>query len=526
MANPVYAVVAHFDPFGLKSANWRTLLSCIAEVCQKGVIVSTGISDADTEAAIDKGFSVIRRENIGYDFMSYALGLAVSKNAPSDATRLVCNDSIYVTDPALFTASLRQVAEGQLEDKRNKIVKNKSVPHPSPKQTVTFLTRSTQAIPHGQSYCFSIPPHVFNRQIFQSFFQNIRPQASKFDIIYAYEIGLTGLLRTMNAPWSALYKPSLTAALMPRFDGGLNPTHFCADEIIGRHGFVKIERLTTNPKNIKNSKTIKQHLQEYTNSIKSAPMTVYRGDPKAVVVCHCHYIEVIDELIDALDRLPDGCEIHITSSRPEVLTQFKLRWRRKNVPLFLVGIENWGRDVRPFTFAIQNLKLPDNIPVLKLHGKRSLYSPAGDSWRKDLLQNLLPSEEAINHYIDLFKKNPKLGMLGTPGSYVSNLEYWGSNKNTVKGLLEKHSVELNDEDLGFYAGTMYWIRSQCAQLTLSDIRIQDFEKEASQRDGTLAHALERSIPMILRAKGWEMMEVGSDKILDPDSVRTRKVKYY
>ncbi|MBO1041465.1 rhamnan synthesis F family protein [Brucella pituitosa] len=526
MVNPVYAVVAHFDPFGLKSANWHTLLTCIAAVCQSGVVVSTGISDVDAQVAINKGFSVIRRENIGYDFMSYALGLAVSKNAQSTATRLICNDSIYVTDPALFTASLREVANGQLIGKVHKLGKGKSASSTAPRQGVTFLTRSTQAMPHGQSYCFSIPSHIFNRQIFQSFFQNVRPQANKFDIIYAYEIGLTKLLKAMEEPWSALYKPSLTAAFMPRFDGGLNPTHFCADEIIERHGFVKIERLTKNPKNIKNSQTIKRHLQEYNNSIKSAPMTVHRGDPKAVVVCHCHYVEVIDELIDALDRLPDGCEVHITASSPEVLTNFKLRWVRKNVPLFLVGIDNWGRDVRPFTFAIQNLKLPHDIPVLKLHGKRSLYSPAGDSWRKDLLNSLLPSEEAINHYIDLFKTNPKLGMLGTPGSYVSNLEYWGSNKNTVKALLAKHSIALSDDDLGFYAGTMYWIRSQCAETALSDIRIQDFEKEASQRDGTLAHALERSIPMTLRAKGWEMMEVGSDKLLNPDLVRKRKVKYY
>lgn len=483
-----------------------------------GVVVSTGINDADAKAAIDTGFSVIRRENIGYDFMSYALGLAVSKNAPTKATRLVCNDSIYVTDPALFTASLRQVVEGQLEAKRNKTLKDETDLHPVPKQSVTFLSGSTQIIPHGQSYCFSIPPHIFNRHIFQTFFQSIRPQATKFDIIYAYEIGLSRLLKAMNEPWTALYKP--------RFDQGANPTHFYVDEIIEKHGFAKIERLSKNPENIRNSKTVEHYLQEYNNSIKSAPATVFRRDPKAVVLCDCHYIEDVDELIDTLDKLPDGCEIHITSPRPEVLTHFKLNWRRKHVPLFLIGIENWGRDVRPFAFAIQNLKLPDDIPVLKLHGKQSLYSPAGGSWRKDLLNSLLPNEEAINQYIELFNTKPKLGMLGTPGSYVSNLEYWGANKNTVKALLDKHNVEFNDEDLGFYAGTMYWIRSQCAELALSNIRIQDFEKEADQRDGTLAHALERSIPMTLRAKGWEMMEVGSNQILDPDAVRSRKVKYY
>ncbi|MFC4625444.1 rhamnan synthesis F family protein [Daeguia caeni] len=378
-------------------------------------------------------------------------------------------------------------------------------------------------MPHGQSYCFSIPPHVFNRQMFQSFFQNIRPQASKLDIVFSYELGLTKLLNAMNEPWSALYRPDPMTAVKPGFDGGVNPTHLCADEIIQRHGFIKIERLVKNPKQLKNSATIQHYLQKYNNSIKSAPMTVKRSAPKAVVVCHCHYIEVIDELIETLDRVPDGCVIYITSSKPEVLTNFKLNWRRKNVPLHPVGIENWGRDVRPFTYLMQNLKLADDVPVLKLHGKRSLYSPEGDHWRKDLLNSLLSSEEGVNHCIELFKKNPKLGMLGAPNSYVSNLEYWGGNKNTVKALLEQQSVACSDEDLGFYAGTMFWIRSQCAEMILKDICLQEFEKEASQRDGTLAHALERSIPMALRAKGWDMMEVGSDTILTPDMVRDRKV---
>ncbi len=484
MVNPAYAIVAHFDPSGLKSANWRTLLSCLSSVCQKGVIVSTGINDADAQAAIDKGFSVIRRENVGYDFMSYAVGATASKNASPSATRLFCNDSIYVTDPTLFTVSLQTVIDGKPDGQ------------PDGRQSVQFLTRSTEIMAHGQSYCFSIPARIFNRQSFQSFFQNVRPQAKKLDIIHAYEIGLTRLLNTMKEPWSALFKPGSQATAPSRFDNGLNPTHFRADEIMDKHGFVKIERLTKNPENIQNSKAIERHLQEYTSNIQSVPMTIHRDSPKAVVVCHCHAMEDIDELVNALDQLPDGCEIHITSSNPEILTNFKLQWRRRHVPLFLIGIENWGRDVRPFTFAIQNLKLPDDIPVLKIHGKRSLIASDGDSWSNDMLNRLLPSETVINQYIDLFKTRPKLAMLGVAGSYDSNRD-----------------------DLGFYAGGMYWIRSQCAALALNEVCLDDFEKKESQRDGTLAQALERSIPMTLRTQGWDLMEAGSDQALDPHCVR-------
>ncbi|UZD70426.1 hypothetical protein [Brucella sp. JSBI001] len=62
---------------------------------------------------------------------------------------------------------------------------------------------------------------------------------------------------------------------------------------------------------------------------------------------------------------------------------------------------------------------------------------------------LLPDEDGILEILDKFQRIPELAMIGAPGSYVSNAEYWGSNKDTVNSLLRANNIECEDSDLGF-----------------------------------------------------------------------------
>lgn len=505
MVGDSFAVIAHFDPDGKKSDNWAVLLDCISDVCSSGVVVSTGICDADISAARARGFRVIRRDNVGYDFLSYAVGVSASKDVPPLTTRLICNDSLYVADRSTFARTLDQVL--------------------SSPEDVTFLTKSNQIATHGQSFCFAIKPAVFNRAAFQDFFTFIRPLPTKMEIILSYELGLTRKLQELGIHWSAVIESDKLASLRAgEAPSELNPTQYFADEIIRQYGFAKIERLLNNPNNLENSKLVDQHAEQFKLSLSNRIADRPVSRPKAIAIVHCHYIEVVDELIDALDNLVDGCEIYVTSSNSEVLTKFKLGWRRTRIHLHVVAIENWGRDVRPFIHVLQQLCIADDVPILKIHGKRSLYSPSGDSWRRDLLKSLLPAD--TEQILDLFESDPKLAILGSPNSFVSNNEYWGANREKVRELLQLHGHELRDEDLGFFAGTMFWIRSQCAKRAFLNVDINSFETEDGQRDGTLGHALERSVPMLLRAEGWHHLETDALEELTPMNTLARRVVYY
>jgi len=117
--------------------------------------------------------------------------------------------------------------------------------------------------------------------------------------------------------------------------------------------------------------------------------------------------------------------------------------------------------------------------------------------------------------------------LGPSGSYTSNLDYWGSNQKRVADLIHR-AIDKNivNEDLGFFAGSMFWIRALCARKLLPFASSENFESEAGQRDGTFAHVLERAIPMIVRLSGWELREQGTDSAIPPTDVRQKVLTYF
>ncbi len=504
----VNGVIAHFDPFGERSSNFRTLLQILRSNIQDAVIVSTGISEADAKFARQLGYALIRRGNIGYDFMSYAVGFDAIRGARPAAKILFCNDSFYISDEAKFEESIKKI-----------ILSN---------NPATFLSISSQIVRHGQSYLFAIDRSVSDLPAFRRFMGSVRPQPTRLHVIYAYELGLASCLNSLNADFSSIIDSrSLASKSLDVRKRGINPTHDYADEIEQQCGIVKYERLIKNPLLLTVSTRLAEiaQLAKAHSPLSGAPLE--REKPPVVVICHCHYEEVVDEFISVLDRLPDGARVYVTSSNPSVLVTFKTRWRRRNVALDVLAVENKGRDVLPFLEALRFLNLADDIPILKIHGKRSLYSPLGEQWRHDLLDELIPSEEGIRTIVGQFANAPRLAMIGANGSYVSDQGYWGSNKERVAGFMRSAGVQSpKSDDLGFYAGTMFWIRSQCANEILSRVDFDQFETEGGQRDGTYGHVLERAIPMMLQANGWILRETNSDDALRPCTTSDRKLVYF
>ncbi len=505
----VNAVIAHFDPYSERSKNWHTLLTAIRPHVQKAVVVSTGISQQDSEIAKQLGFSVIARDNVGYDFMSYAVGVDVLQGDTRADKILFTNDSYFISDEKKFADTLLKLV--------------------SAKDGAAFLTCSSQIIRHGQSYLFAIDRKVFSQRLFHEFLSGVRPQPTRLSVIFAYEIGLTHCLNDLNVSFSSLVDTSKLSGHISseQRKRGINPTHDYAEEIEDRCGIVKYERLVKNPLRLAETPRMAAIALEAATTTAGLPVQVPQPEPPAVVICHCHYEEVVDELILKLERLPDGCEIHVTSSNSSILSAFKTRWKRKKVYLNVLATENKGRDVLPFFVALRLLGLADNIPILKIHGKRSLYSPLGEKWRRDLLDQLLPDFGGIDDIIRQFETSPKLAMIGAQGSYVSDLGYWGANERRVCEFMERGGYAIpTSDDLGFYAGTMFWIRSQCANEILESVDFAQFESEGGERDGTYGHVLERAIPMALHSQGWTLLEAGCEKELSPVLARERRLEYF
>jgi len=221
------------------------------------VFVSTAqLAEKDMENLSHNCDKVIIRENIGYDFMSYKMGLESFDYQDYDEV-VICNDSVY---GPLYP--LKHVFDDM---------------HRNPCD-FWGITDNTDFSYHLQSYFLVFKKNVIQHNAFKDFWEQVKVLNNKDDIIKKYEVGLTTFLRE-NKFSPAVYTnfqptniqktsiflkkftPSkiftkLTAILSGKDKikriGKINTTHhFWKDLLLsGKVPFIKIELLRDNPMKI------------------------------------------------------------------------------------------------------------------------------------------------------------------------------------------------------------------------------------------------------------------------------------
>jgi len=210
---------------------------------------------------------VILRENIGYDFMSYKIGLKSFDYKKYDEV-VICNDSVY---GPIYT--LRDIFKKMNNKKCN----------------FWGITSGKEISYHLQSYFIVFKRDVLHSKVFKLFWNKVKVLECKRDIIEKYEIGLTKQLTLSNfRPMVyAHYRPTLFNSLKTKlkkitlykiikklfilFKGQykfqnlltINVTHQYWRELLiyKKNPFIKIELLRNNP--------IKIKIDDYQDIIKS-----------------------------------------------------------------------------------------------------------------------------------------------------------------------------------------------------------------------------------------------------------------
>mgnify|MGYP002085056568 FL=1 len=129
------------------------------------------------------------------------------------------------------------------------------------------------------------------------------------------------------------------------------------------------------------------------------------------------------------------------------------------------------------------------------------------------------TDQAITANIDYLAKNPEIGILGPTDHIVPMGLFFGSNALRVKQLAARMGVEIDAlKNLNFVAGTMFMAHTKTMlQLMNTAISESDFEIEASQIDGTLAHAIERLFSVSAYSIGL--------KVSSPDNKVTKNYQF-
>ncbi|TDO10656.1 glycoside hydrolase family 99-like domain-containing protein [Halomonas ventosae] len=226
------------------------------------------------------------------------------------------------------------------------------------------------------------------------------------------------------------------------------------------------------------------------------------------VVLHLYYTELWDEVTGYLANLEDAFDLYVTLP-PDVETPIRdtiLAWKPD---AHLIPLPNHGRDILPFLRVMNAIAPLGYQQVCKVHAKRSVHRGDGDRWRQAFFGQLLGSRRQVAAILDAFARHPELGMVGPHGHWLEYRLYWGDHRGGPEGirrLLDTLGVSLALEEVRFFAGSMFWCRPQAVAPLLEQLALDDFEEEAGQTDGTLAHALERVFAAVCQGAGMRVTD--------------------
>lgn len=232
---------------------------------------------------------------------------------------------------------------------------------------------------------------------------------------------------------------------------------------------------------------------------------------RLAVVVHVYYINIFREILDALMQ-PAAAKLELYLTGPACNEEKVRKMVPESIDLKVyLPVENRGRDILPFLKILPQVISDGHQLVLKLHTKGSNHLNRKEHWRNDLFKKLIGPDK-INSVINIFNQNLKVGMVGPSGNILAMQYYYGSNAEIVRELSGRIGVSVDQlQDINFVAGSMFYARCEIFNPLLKiGLTADNFEVEEGQKDGTLAHAIERVFTVGLIATGLQLADTDYD----------------
>jgi lipopolysaccharide biosynthesis protein len=538
-------VYVAYSPSGALSALQIDMIEAYAILGYKVILV---VNSGDFTNRIHPGHSkasiCILRENIGFDF---------------GAWRTICNYFTCLDNVNSITFTNDSIAL------INDLDKTKSFLEPINEidADIITLTKNYEIHEHYQSYFFTVKKSAIKKNVLD-LFRNIDYFLSKDKIIHTYELKIWDRFLDLGVTIKNLY-PRLDEGDIPR-----NPTiHFWKELIDIGFPFLKIQLFTSGFKKLEDhdifillSKTRYNLFKDHINSregavsfmhpdlnfnIASQPAVITKArfgsigqlqgyNPSAsqsptimvpingeidlmidnisrddiLVIIHCFYVDIAQFIFERLAVVSDILKLRIlcTTDTIDKYNDLILLLQINKLNGTVVLTQNRGRDVAPF--LIEGAKhLGQASYVLHLHTKKSPHSSDYEKWGEFIFENLIGSKEIILSNL-LMLSSHEVGMIYSEHfSHVRGLRNWGFDFDHAKNILANIGVNITSENLlEFPTSTMFWARIEAIRPLFNlKLSYDDFEEELGQTDGTLAHAIERSLIYTIESVGFYGIKV-------------------
>lgn len=230
------------------------------------------------------------------------------------------------------------------------------------------------------------------------------------------------------------------------------------------------------------------------------------------VVAHVYYEELCDSLLAKIKNIPCRADLFVSTTSEEkknaILSVFA---GYSNGTVEVRVFENRGRDIAAKFIGFADVYSRYRY-FLHVHSKKTLHAGSRYThWRDYLYEHLLGTVEIVQSNLALLNQ-PDVGIVFAQHlPEVRESLNWGGNFERASQLLKHCGVILTqDMLLEFPSGSMFWGRSEAIQPILDlGLQFNDFEAEAGQIDGTLAHAIERSCLYFAESKKLRWVKVSA-----------------
>jgi rhamnosyltransferase len=302
-----------------------------------------------------------------------------------------------------------------------------------------------------------------------------------------------------------------------------NPTHVAAQRIARQCGIVKIELLLSNPLKLDLSwlpkylapdvqLELEHFIQQRRVARPSAPLRIVNTAPRAAlkqptvaVIAHAFYSDLLDQLRESLLNFVEPFDLYITTPHEADVPRIIERLADVTPYLTIAITENRGRDIGPFISLLRTGTLDQYQAVLKVHLKKSSYSPRGAEWRDLLFTELCGDARTITAALEILRDG-QVGILGPHSQFLTHPRFWGRNKRMVRQIQEASGIpSVPQPPLGFFAGSMFWFTPKALR-AISELpeSLVCFEAERGEHDGTRAHAFERVFTSLAHQAGYRV----------------------
>lgn len=255
----------------------------------------------------------------------------------------------------------------------------------------------------------------------------------------------------------------------------------------------------------------------YQKNIEKYPIALFM---------HLYYEENFDYCISYLRNLPECVDVYLTTDTENKKDKIQELITKKGLinKVSISVVMNRGRELS--AFLVEDRRYIKNYKYFcHIQDKRApyLFPTIAETVSDMMYESCLSSKEYVMNIINLFEKEKRLGCLlsnqtvygsmeGVPGGIESQ---WGDNFENTKRLLKDLNIKvpIDEKKDPYILGTVGWFRTEAMHpLFEKEWCYEDFEEEPLPTDGTLSHAIERSVPYIAQGCGFYTATVLTERM--------------